>query len=305
METVVDKLSAMNVFAKVVAHGGLAEAGRHVGLTRSAVSKAIMELERQLDTRLLDRTTRRVRPTEAGIAYYERCVEILGAIEETESEVSRLHAEPRGVLKINAPVSFGVRYLGPAIADFMALYPNLKIQLTLSDRFIDPIEEGFDVTIRIALLEDSSLIARKLASARRMLVASPQYLAEHGQPREPSDLAHHRCLYYGPTAPLQRWRLQHRGNEIAVPISPCLTSNIGDVLRAAAVAGQGVTKLPTFIVGPDIAAGRLVALMPDHPPTDLGIYSLYAPNRYLAAKTRLLIDHLAERFRNTPEWERF
>ncbi|WP_442755065.1 LysR family transcriptional regulator [Methylocystis sp. JAN1] len=298
-----DKLSAMNIFAKVVAHGGLSEAGRRLGLTRSAVSKAVMELERTLDTRLLDRTTRSIRPTEAGLAYYERCVEILGAVAETEAEVSRLHAEPRGLLRINAPVSFGAAYLAPAVADFMTLYPNVDVQFTVNDRFVDPIEEGFDVTIRIAELADSSLIARKLAFARRALVASPEYLATHGVPGKPEDLVRHRCLVYGHAAAAPKWRLRREGREIAVPVAPRLTSNIGETLRAAALAGQGVAKLPSFLFAEDVAAGRLVTLLPDYPPTELGVYALYAPNRYLAAKTRLLIDHLAERFRGAPEWE--
>src|SRR5437588_6646382 len=157
-----DKLEAMNAFVKVVALGSYAEAGRTLGLTRSAVSKAVMELERLLGARLLDRTTRHVSPTEAGLAYHERCVDILALIEETELQVSRLHDEPKGVLKVNAPMSFGALFLGAAIAEFMAGYPDLKVELTLNDRFIDPIEEGVDITIRIAILADSSLIARKL-----------------------------------------------------------------------------------------------------------------------------------------------
>ena len=185
-----DKLEAMNAFVKVVALGSYAEAARALGLTRSAVSKAVMELEQILGARLLDRTTRRVGPTEAGLAYYERCQDVLARIEETELQVSNLHDQPKGVLKINAPMSFGALYLGPAIADFMTAYPELKIELTLNDRFIDPIEEGVDVTIRIAELADSSLIARKLAPARIVLVASRDYLAAHGEPhRESGDRA--------------------------------------------------------------------------------------------------------------------
>jgi DNA-binding transcriptional LysR family regulator len=168
-----DKLAAMQVFTRVVAEGSFAGAGRQLGLTRSAVSKGVMELEQILGARLLDRTTRRVSPTEAGRAYYERCVDILASIEETELQISRLHDEPRGVLKVNAPMSFGALYLGEAVADFMAAHADLNIELTLSDRFIDPIEEGVDVTIRIAALQDSSLIARKFAPARLVLVASP------------------------------------------------------------------------------------------------------------------------------------
>jgi DNA-binding transcriptional LysR family regulator len=298
-----DKLDAMQAFAKVVALGSYAEAGRALGLTRSAVSKAVMELEQLLGARLLDRTTRRVGPTEAGLAYYERCIDILASIEETELQVSRLHDEPKGVLKVNAPASFGALYLGPVIADVMAAYPDLKVAITLNDRFIDPIEEGVDVTIRIATLEDSSLIARKLAPARRVLVASPEYLARSGEPRSPDELAHHRCLNYGHTTTLQRWRLTHEGSEIVVPISSFLCSNNGDVLKAAALAGQGITKLPTFLVGPDVEAQRLRVVMTDYPPTELGIYALYAPNRFLAAKTRVLIDSLVDRFGDQPEWD--
>ena len=168
-----DKLDAMNAFVKVVGSGSYAEAARKLGLTRSAVSKAVMELEQLLGARLLDRTTRRLSPTEAGRAYFERCAEILASVEETELQVSRLHEEPRGVLKVNAPMSFGTLYLGAAIAEFMTRYPELRLELTLNDRFVDPIEEGVDVTVRIGDLPDSSLIARRLAPARRVLAAAP------------------------------------------------------------------------------------------------------------------------------------
>src|SRR5262245_50305861 len=187
-----DKLDAMNAFAKVVAAGSYAEAARRLGITRSAVSKAVMELEQLLGARLLDRTTRRVTPTEAGRAYYERCVAILAEVEETEIQISRLHDEPKGVLKVNAPMSFGTLYLGAAIADFMSEHEDLKVELTLNDRFIDPLEEGVDVTIRIGALADSSLIARRIAPARRVLAASPDYLRRHGTPKVPADLGGHR-----------------------------------------------------------------------------------------------------------------
>ena len=300
-----DKLEAMNAFVKVVALGSYAEAARALGLTRSAASKAVMELEQLLGARLLDRTTRRVGPTEAGLAYYERCLDIIGRVEETEMEVSRLHTEPKGVLRVNAPMSFGALYLGPAVADFMQAYPDLKIELTLNDRFIDPIEEGVDVTIRIASLADSSLIVRKLAPARRVLAAAPFYLARHGEPSHWEDLALARCLNYGHTTTLQRWQLTQNGETIAVPINSVLCSNNGDVLRAAALAGCGITKLPTFLVGPDIKAGRLRIVLAEYPPTELGIYALYTPNRYLAAKTRVFIDFLTRRFGGEPEWDGF
>tara|TARA_R110002167_G_scaffold150687_4_gene344456 strand:- start:16 stop:924 length:909 start_codon:yes stop_codon:yes gene_type:complete len=298
-----DKLGAMQAFATVVARGGYAAAGRELGLTRSAVSKAVMELERILGARLLDRTTRRVGPTEAGLAYYENCLDIIARVEETEIQVSRLHDEPRGVLKINAPMSFGESHLGPAIAAFMSDYPELKIQLSLNDRFIDPVEEGFDVTIRIAELEDSSLIARKLAPARRLLVAAPSYVARFGAPARPDDLQRHRCLNYGHTTTLQRWQLSDQGHPLSVAVDAVLCSNNGSILRAAALAGQGIAMLPTFIVGPDIGAGRLVPILDAFPPRPLAIYALYAPNRYLAAKTRVLIDFLAARFGSAPTWD--
>ncbi|MFM2421513.1 MAG: hypothetical protein RL291_43 [Pseudomonadota bacterium] len=298
-----DKLEAMQAFVKVVALGSYAEAGRALGLTRSAVSKAVMELERLLGARLLDRTTRRVSATEAGLAYYESCVDILARVDETEMRVAQLHDEPKGVLKVNAPVSFGVLYLGPLMADFMARYPDLKIELTLNDRFIDPVEEGVDVTIRIGVLPDSSLIARRLAPARRVLVAAPDYVTRHGAPEVPDDLARHRCLVYGHTTTLQRWQLTHKGEPVSVAVHSVMCSNNGDILLDAARAGHGIAMLPTFIAGADIKAGRLSVLLSDFPPTDLGIFALYAPNRYLAAKTRLLIDHLAKSFGDRPTWD--
>lgn len=301
-----DKLDAMNAFAKVVSHGSYAEAARALGLTRSAVSKAVMELEQLLGARLLDRTTRRVSPTEAGLSYYERCIDILGRVEETELQVSRLHDEPRGVLKINAPMSFGMLYLGDAIAAFMRDYPDLKVEMMLTDRFIDPLEEGVDVTIRIAELADSSLIARKLAPTRRVVVASPAYLAAHGTPTTPEELSDHRWLGYSATTSLQRWSFARSDGTVGtIALKMVLCSNNGHVLRSAAIAGEGITELPTFLVGCDIAEGRLAVIMQDYRRGESGIHALYTPNRFLAAKTRLLIDFLAARFGPHPEWERF
>ena len=300
-----DKLEAMNALVKVVASGSYAEAARRLGLTRSAVSKAVMELEQQLGARLLDRTTRRVTPTEAGLAYYERCMAILAQVEETEAQISRLHDEPKGLLKVNAPMSFGTLYLGDAVADFMIRYADLRVELTLTDRFIDPLEEGVDATVRIGMPANSSLIARRIAPARVVLVASPEYIRKHGAPQSPADLANHRCLSYGHTTSMQRWQLSDKGQPISVSIGACLSSNNGDVLRDAAVKGIGIARLPTFIVGDDLAAKRLRLVLSDNRPEDLTIHALYAPNRYLAAKTRVFIDFLVDRFGKTPAWDRF
>lgn len=300
-----DKLDAMNAFAKVVSAGSFAEAARRLGLTRSAVSKAVMELEQLLGARLLDRTTRRVTPTEAGLAYYERTQSILSDIESTELQISRLHDEPRGVLKINAPMSFGILYLGEAVAEFMRRYPELRIELVLNDRFIDPLEEGVDVTVRIGTLADSSLIARRLAPARRVLVAAPAYLAQSGAPQTLQEISKHRCLAYGHMAATHRWQFLQGREMVSVNYTAALCSNNGEVLRAAALAGNGIANLPTFLVGPDIAAGRLDVVLADYPPTELGIFALYAPNRYLAAKTRVFIDFIAARFGDHPAWDDF
>lgn len=294
----------MSAFARVVSAGSYAEAARRMGLTRSAVSKAVTELEQILGVRLLDRTTRRVTPTEAGRAYYERVTSILADVESTESAVSRLHDEPKGLLKINAPMSFGTLYLGPAIAEFMVAYPDLRIELILNDRFIDPIEEGVDVTVRIGALPDSSLIARKLAPARRVLAASPDYLKAHGTPKSLDDLVHHRALTFGHSQTAQRFELTQGAEALSVPVTSCMCSNNGDVLRAAALHGNGIVLLPTFLVGPDITAGKLRIVLPDHAPTGLDIYAVYAPNRYLAAKTRVFIDFLVDRFGPRPTWDR-
>jgi DNA-binding transcriptional LysR family regulator len=300
-----DKLDAMRALVKVVASGSYAEAARRLGVTRSALSKGVMELEESLGARLLDRTTRRVTPTEAGLAYYERCVSILSQIEETEAQVSRLHDEPKGTLKINAPMSFGMRYLGKAVSDFMRRYDDLKVELALTDRFIDPLEEGADVTLRIGTMVDSSLILRRIAPARLVLAASQEYLARYGVPQSPSELVNHRCLSYGHTTSMQRWHLTEDGRPVSVSIGACLSSNNGDVLRDAAMAGIGIVHLPTFIVGDDIAAGRLQIVLPHNRAPELTIHALYAPNRYLAAKTRVFIDFLVACFGQNPPWDAF
>ncbi|WP_072390035.1 LysR family transcriptional regulator [Hyphomicrobium sp. CS1GBMeth3] len=299
-----DKLEAMNVLTKVVSTGSFAEAARRLGVTRSAISKAITQLEQELGARLLDRTTRRVTPTEAGLAYYERCLAILAQIAETEAQISRLHDEPKGLLKVNAPMSFGTLYLGQAVADFMDRYRELRVELILTDRMIDPLEEGVDVTVRIGAMVDSSLIARRISTARVLLVAGPEYIARHGAPEVPADLATHKCLHYGHSTTVPRWQLTEDGAPFSVPIAACLCSNNGDTLRDAALKGIGIARLPSFIVGADIAAGRLVSVLEKYPAQDLTIHALYAPNRFLAAKSRVFIDFLVERF-GRPAWERF
>jgi DNA-binding transcriptional LysR family regulator len=232
-----NKFESISAFTMVVDHGGFAAAGRVLGVSRSAVSKAVSQLEDSLGAQLLNRSTRQVSPTEMGIAYYDRCVTILAELEEADLAVSRLQEEPRGTLRINAPMAFGTLHLGSAIAAFMARYPDIRIQLTLNDRYIDPIEEGFDVTVRIGDLTDSSLIARKIAPARRVICAAPSYLAAHGTPASPRDLRFHRCMHYGYLATGNHWRFSGPDGDHLVPVDGILCSNNGQVLRDGAVGG--------------------------------------------------------------------
>ncbi|MDX1485467.1 MAG: LysR family transcriptional regulator [Alphaproteobacteria bacterium] len=298
-----DKLAAMEVFTQVVVAGGFSAAARRMGLSRSAVSKQVAELESALGTQLLFRTTRRMNPTEAGRAYFERCQAILDEVAETEAAIADADQEPRGLLRVNAPMSFGILHLGPAVADFMKAHSRVEVQMNLDDRFVDPVAEGYDVTIRIAELGDSSLIARRIVAARMAICAAPDYLATHGTPSVPDDLRTHACLHYGNLPSGTQWRMTGPSGDHRVPIRARICTNNGQVLRDAALAGLGICALPTFIVGRELQAGRLVTVLPEYGFGDSAIYALYAPSRYLAAKVRVFIDFLVGRFGDRPVWD--
>jgi DNA-binding transcriptional LysR family regulator len=298
-----DKLAGMEIFTQVVDAGGFSEAARRMGLSRSAVSKHIAELEADLGVQLLFRTTRRMTPSEAGLAYVERCRTILAEIEETESAVSNADQQPRGILRVNAPMSFGILYLSPAVADFMKLHPALQVQMTLDDRFIDPVAEGFDVTIRIADLKDTSLLARRLIATHMAICAAPDYLKAHGTPERPEDLRHHACLHYGNLSTGLQWALNGPDGAHRVPIQARLCANNGQVLRDGALAGLGICALPTFIVEHELQAGHLVPILPGYDFGEGAVHALYAPSRYLAAKVRVFIDFLVDRFKDRPTWD--
>ncbi len=292
-----DKLSNMRMFVQVAEKGSFSAAAEAIGTTRSAASKQILALEDTLGVRLLNRTTRQVSLTEVGWTYYERVVRLLEELQDTELAVQSLHRQPKGILRVNGPMSFGTLYLGSAVADFMAVHDGLRVQFTLTDRFIDPVEEGVDVTIRIASLENSSLIARKIANIRRCLCASAGYLEKHPAPESPDDLALHDCLHYGHIATDYRWTLRGiDGDEQTVPIRSKLCANNGEVIAQAAGKGLGIAALPDFIVAAQLDAGGLKIVLPDWRPPDIAIYALYTPNKHLAAKVRLFIDFLVERF---------
>lgn len=299
-----DKFESMRAFTQVVVAGGFAAAARDMGLSRSAVNKLVIGLENELGVQLLHRSTRVVTPTETGLAFYERCVEILASLEEAERAITQLHEEPRGRLRVNAPMSFGTMHLAPALADFLVQYPDLQVQLTLNDRFIDPIEEGFDVTLRIAKPQEAaSLIVHPLVPAQRILCASPIYLTAHGTPTHPNELRHHSCLHYGQLAIEDQWTLVGADGEHTIAVKGVLCSNNGEVLRDAAVQGLGITLLPKFIVGQELQRGRLQIVLPDYHPSELSISVIYPVNRHLSTKIRLLVDFLQERFGDQLDWD--
>jgi DNA-binding transcriptional LysR family regulator len=298
-----DKLTSIRAFTRVVQHGNFAAAARELRLSRSAVSKYVIDLERELGAQLLVRTTRSASPTENGQAYYERCIAILADLEEADRAVASLQSEPRGLLRVNAPMSFGTLHLGRAVADFMEKYPELQIQLVLSDQQIDPVQEGFDVTLRIADLPSSSLIARKIAPAARVVCAAPSYLARRGLPKHPSELRDHDCLTYGYLATGNQWKLTGPDGDHWIQIPWTLCSNNGEVLRDAVVKGRGIALLPTFIVGADLQEGSLRSVLTDYRAPEISVYAIYPQTRHLSVKVRVFIDFLIERFGGRPYWD--
>jgi DNA-binding transcriptional LysR family regulator len=289
-----DKLAAIRAFVSVAEEGGFSAAAQELGLSKSAASRQIAALEQELSAQLLKRSTRSVKLTDSGYAYLERCRALLADLDEADQAVAALQNEPKGLLKINAPMSFGISHAAPAVAEFMARYPELQVALILNDRFVDPYDEGFDLTLRIGALEDSSLAARKLAQIEMRLYASPAYLEKHGRPRGPDDLKSHAALHYGRPSSQSAWAL--RGARDAVSIRYRLCSNNGDALRVAALAGLGIALIPAFLVREEAQNGRLVALLDGFEPKPIDLYAIYPPTRFLAAKVRLFIDFLAERF---------
>jgi DNA-binding transcriptional LysR family regulator len=298
-----DKLTSIRAFTRVVRHGSFAAAARELRLSRSVVSKYVIELEQELGAQLLVRTTRSASPTENGQAYYERCTAILADLEEADRAVGRLQSEPRGLLRVNAPMSFGTLHLGRAVADYMEKYPKLQIQLVLSDQQIDPVQEGFDVTLRIADLPSSSLIARKIAPASRVICAAPSYLARRGVPKHPDALREHDCLTYGYLATGNQWKLTGPDGDHWIHIPWTLCSNNGEVLRDAVVKGRGIALLPTFIVGADLQEGNLRSILTDYHAPEISVYAIYPQTRHLSVKVRVFIDFLIERFGRRPYWD--
>jgi len=293
----------MQVFAQVVEAGSFAKAAERLGMSTSAASRQVAELEAHLQTRLLNRTTRRVSLTESGRAFYERSVQLLADLQEAEEEASSAAVVPRGTIRLTTSVNFGVRHVAPAIAAFVAAHPDVRFDVSLADRVVDLVEEGFDIAIRIGTPGADNLVARKLGETRLVPCASPAYLERHGAPRTPAELANHNCFTYEYVTPRNVWRFRDRsGAEQAVRVSGTLHSNNGDLLAEVAARDGGIVFEPAFIVGPDVRAGRLVPLLQDYVPPPVPIYAVYPSRKHLSAKVRRFVEFLVGRFAHAQDW---
>jgi DNA-binding transcriptional LysR family regulator len=298
-----DRFGAIRVFAQVVESGSFAKASERLGLSTSATSRHVAELEAHLQTRLLNRTTRRVSLTESGRAFYERAVQLLADLEEAEQEAARTAVVPRGTIRLTTSVNFGVRHLGPAIAQFLARHPGVRFDVSLSDRIVDLVEEGFDLAVRVGTAGSENLVARKLGETRLVPCASPQYLSAHPAPKTPEDLAAHNCFTYEYVMPRNVWRFRDpAGRERAVRVAGTLHSNNGDLLAEVAARGAGIVFEPAFIVGPDVRAGRLVPLLQEYTPPPVPIYAVYPSRKHLSAKVRTFVEFLVARFAQGQDW---
>lgn len=299
-----DRLSAMQVFVRVAELGSFSEAALALDQSKSTVSKNVAWLEEQLGVRLINRTTRRLSLTEAGLGYLDRCRQILIDVEEAETAISRESAAPRGRLKVAAPMSFGYLHLAPHLSRFQQMYPDILLDLTMNDRYVDLIDEGYDVAVRIGGLADSSLIARRIVGSAVMTVASPEYLARRGVPETPEDLTHHECLIYRWPQPRDLWRYRRPdGSTAEVRVRGTLHANNGDALAAAAAGGMGLVLMPAFLVMSYLQSGALVPVLRNYGLASADIHAVYPHNRHLSAKVRVFVDFLVDAFSRRQDWE--
>ena len=301
-----DTLSGMRLFAKVVETGGFSAAGRQVGLNASSVSRRVGRLEDALGTRLLNRSTRHIGLTEAGRLYYERAARIVADVDEANAAVAELAEAPRGTLRLNVPVVFGRRYIAPYMREFLETHPEVHVELNVTDRYVDLIEEGADLAIRIGGPSQSSYIVRKLATIDRVLCASPDYFARHGRPRHPEDLARHNCIALRRHPGDIVWELIGGDGTFEIPASGNFASNNSVAIAAAMTAGIGIALLPVWMVGREIQQGRAEIVLGDYRahPTDLAdeVYAVFPHARNLSAKVRACVDFLARKFREEPDF---
>jgi len=287
-----DKLTSMNVFVKVARAGSFAAAARELGISRAMATKHIMFLEKQLHTRLFNRTTRSLSLTEAGAAYLERCQEVLLDVEEMEAAITHLQHEPRGVLKISAPPVIGATQIAPALTDYMKEYPHIDVDMALHGGHTDLIEEGFDIGIWLGELSDTSLVARKLARSQLVVCASPDYLAQKGVPEQPEDLEEHSCLVNWAMAPRNKWLFKGVLGKLEIKVSGRMQANMADPIRIGAINGLGIVMLPRYIVGRDIEKGKLQPILEDYAIDPMPIHAVYPHRKYLSTKVRIFIEYL-------------
>jgi len=290
-----DRFQEMLSFCAVVDAGSFVNAAEVLGVSKAAVSRYVANLEARLGVRLLHRTTRKLSLTEEGSVFNTRCRELLSSVEEAEAEITAHSGSAQGLLRVSVPVTFGVQHLAPIWDSFHVIYPQIRLEVTLSDRIADVVEEGYDLAIRITRLASSSLISKRLASTRVVLCASPEYLASHGIPSHPAELANHEIIAYSYWSPTDIWQFDGPDGPVSVAIKPWIHTNNGDTCRAIALSHQGVILQPTFLIGDDLAAGRLVELLPKYRSIELGIYAVYPTRKHVAPKVRALVDFLAQR----------
>ncbi|MBF7141066.1 MULTISPECIES: LysR family transcriptional regulator [Pseudomonas] len=281
----------MRLFAQVLESGSFTAAADQLGVSKQLVSRRLMQLEARLGVRLLNRSTRRLDVTPLGQAYHEAALRLLNEVEQVEQSIASAQGQPRGTVRLSAPLSFAVEHLAGLLPLFMQRYPQVTVEVDLSDRSVDLIAEGFDLALRIGELEDSSLIARRIGQVERVWVASPDYLAAHGTPGTPGDLARHACLPYGHGRVCQ-WRFEHEGQSQVIHVTGRLRANNGEVLREAAISGLGVTYLPLFIVRDALQAGHLVRVLDTYRPAALALSALYPQHRQGARAVQALVEFL-------------
>ena len=297
-----DRFQAITAFTRVVEAGSFARAAERLGVSVSAVSRQVAELEAHLDVRLLNRTTRRLSLTESGQAFFDRSVQLLADLEEAEEAVTSAAVTPRGTLRLTSSATFGSRHLAPAIAAFAVRYPLLRFDVELSERIVDLVDEGFDLAVRIGVPGSQNLVARRIGATRLLCCAAPSYLERHGEPLVPEELARHQCLSYEYLPDRNEWAFSGPGgSERSVRISGPAQSNNGRFLAALAAEGIGISREPDFISGPDVRAGRLKVILREFEPPPLPIYVVYPSRRHLSAKVRAFAGFLAERFA-TEKW---
>lgn len=294
-----DRLSEMEAFATVVDQGGFTDAAKKLGISKSAVSKHVSSLEMRLGARLLNRTTRRVSPTEIGLAYYDRARRVLNDAGEADALVTSMQSAPSGMLRVSVATDFGVNHLSPILGGFLHEYPDITVNMVLDNRFVELISEGFDLSVRIGDLEDSSLRARKLAETHKQMICSPAYLEEYGHPQRIDDLNEHKLLHYSNHANGSVWKLTApSGEKRQVRSAGWLTVNDGQSLLNAAMGGLGIAFLPDFLYAEAMKEGKLVPAIQGLAPETQGIYAVYPPGRYTQPKVRAFIDFLVESFRD-------